>query len=195
MNEYLKFRLDFPISISPAFCFLLEVQYGRTKKVFSWQSERRSFVSYSLQPHGLNSPGQNTGIGSLSLLQGIFPTQGSNPGLPHCRRILYHLSHQGSFLDKLDFKFYKGKDHAYCTHCLAYTQRLRLLGHVWLFEMSWTIAYQASLSMDSSRQEYCIGLPFPSPGDLPKPGIEPRSSHITGIFLTIWAIREALHRD
>ena len=43
-----------------------------------------------------NSPGQNTGVGSLSLLQGIFPTQGSNPGLPHCRRILYQLSHQGS---------------------------------------------------------------------------------------------------
>ena len=52
-----------------------------------------------LQPHGLsspwNSPGQNTGVGSLSLLQGIFPTQGSNAGLPHCRRILYQLSHEG----------------------------------------------------------------------------------------------------
>ena len=44
----------------------------------------------------MDSPGQNTGMGSLSLLQGIFPTQGSNPGLPHCRRILYQLSHQGS---------------------------------------------------------------------------------------------------
>ena len=43
-----------------------------------------------------NSPGQNTGVGSLSLLQGIFPTQGSNPGLPHCRQILYQLSHLGS---------------------------------------------------------------------------------------------------
>ena len=41
-----------------------------------------------------NSSGQNSGIGSLSLLQGIFPTQGSNPGLLHCRRILYQLSHQ-----------------------------------------------------------------------------------------------------
>ena len=41
-----------------------------------------------------NSPGQNTGVGSLSLLQGILPTQGSNPGLPHCRRILYQLSHK-----------------------------------------------------------------------------------------------------
>ena len=54
----------------------------------------------TLQPHGLhspwNSPGQNTGVGGLSLLQGIFPTQGSNPGLPHCRWILYQLSYQGS---------------------------------------------------------------------------------------------------
>ena len=41
-----------------------------------------------------NSPGQNIGVGSLSLLQGIFPTQGSNPGLPHCRRILYWLSYK-----------------------------------------------------------------------------------------------------
>ena len=43
-----------------------------------------------------NSPGQNTGLGSHFLLQGIFPTQGSNPGLPHCRWILYQLSYQGS---------------------------------------------------------------------------------------------------
>ena len=53
----------------------------------------------TLRPHGLyspwNSPGQNTGMGSLFLLQGIFPTQGSNPGLPHCRRILHQLSHKG----------------------------------------------------------------------------------------------------
>jgi len=43
-----------------------------------------------------NSPGQNTGVASLSLLQGILPTQGSNPGLPNCRQILYQLSHKGS---------------------------------------------------------------------------------------------------
>ena len=43
-----------------------------------------------------NFPGQNTEVGSLSLLQGIFPTQESNQGLPHCRRILYQLSYQGS---------------------------------------------------------------------------------------------------
>ena len=43
---------------------------------------------------GIPSPGQKTGVGSL--LQGIFPTQGLNPGLPNCRQILYQLSHQGS---------------------------------------------------------------------------------------------------
>ena len=43
-----------------------------------------------------NSLGQNTGVGSLSLLQGMFPTQGSNPGLSHCGQILYQPSHQGS---------------------------------------------------------------------------------------------------
>ena len=45
--------------------------------------------------HG-DSPGKNTGVGCHALLQGIFPTQGSNPGLLHCRWILYQLSHQGS---------------------------------------------------------------------------------------------------
>ena len=43
-----------------------------------------------------NSPGQNTGLGSLSLLQGMFPTQGLNPGFLHCRWILYQLNHKGS---------------------------------------------------------------------------------------------------
>ena len=56
--------------------------------------------SPTLRPHVIyspwNSPDQNIGVGSLSLLQVIFPTQGSNPGLPHCRQILYQLSHKGS---------------------------------------------------------------------------------------------------
>ena len=63
-------------------------------------SESRSVVSDLLRPHGpyspWNSPGQNTGVSSHSPLQGIFPTQGLNTGLPHCRRILYQLSRQGS---------------------------------------------------------------------------------------------------
>ena len=65
-----------------------------------WKSESHSVMSDSLPPYVLyrpwNSPGQNTGVSSLSLLQGIFPTQGSNPGLLHCRQILYQLSHKRS---------------------------------------------------------------------------------------------------
>ena len=64
------------------------------------ESESRSVMSDSLQPHGLyspwNCPGQNTGMGSLSFLQGIFPTQELNRGLLHCRWILYQLNYQGS---------------------------------------------------------------------------------------------------
>ena len=63
-------------------------------------SESHLVVSDSLRPHGLhspwNSPGQNIGAGSFSLPQGIFPTQGLNPGLPYCRQILYQLSYKGS---------------------------------------------------------------------------------------------------
>ena len=89
----------------------------KLKKIFSWlfltttyvacfiikpysESESCSVMSYSLWPHGLynpwNSSDQNAGVGSRSLLQGIFPTQISNPGLPHWRQVLYQLSHKGS---------------------------------------------------------------------------------------------------
>ena len=63
------------------------------------ESESCLVVSDSLWPHGLyspwNLPGQNTEVGSRSPLQGIFPTQGLNSGLPHCRQILYQQNHQG----------------------------------------------------------------------------------------------------
>ena len=72
--------------------------------VMSWgvkvSDVKVSVVSDCLWPHGLyspqNSPGQNTGAGSCSLLQGIFPTQELKPGLLYCRRILYQRSHKGS---------------------------------------------------------------------------------------------------
>ena len=54
--------------------------------------------------------------------------------------------------------------------------QVKLLSRVQLFVTPWTVAYQAPLSMGFSRQEYWSGLPLPSPGDLPNPGIEPRSS-------------------
>ena len=53
--------------------------------------------------------------------------------------------------------------------------KVKLLSHVRLFATPWTVAYQALPSMDSPGQEYWSGLPFPSPGDLPDPGIESRS--------------------
>ena len=77
-------------------------------------SESCSVMFDSLQPHGLyspwNSPCQNTRVGSLSLLQGIFPTQGSYPGLPHCGRILYQLSHTGSprIMEWVAYRFSNG---------------------------------------------------------------------------------------
>ena len=80
------------------------------------ESESGSFVS----------PVQNTGMGSLSLLQGIFPIQGSNPGLPHCRRILYQLRHKGGPISSVQFS------------------------RVWLFSTPWITACQASLSITNS---------------------------------------------
>ena len=90
------------------------------------ESESHSVVSDSWQPHGLyrpwNSPGQNTGVGSCSLLQGIFPNQRLNPGLLHCRQILYQLSHSS----------------------VQWFSRVRL------FATQWTAARQASLSVTNS---------------------------------------------
>ena len=80
----------------------------------SSESESHSVVSNSLGPHRLyspwNSPGQNTGVGSRSLLQGIVPTKRSNPGLPHCGQILYQLSHKGSprILEWVAYSFSSG---------------------------------------------------------------------------------------
>ena len=85
---------------STLFCFPTLFNWDFHLLVFyESESESRSIVSDSMRPHGLysswNSPGQNTGVGCLFLLQGIFPTQGSNSGLPHCR-----LSHKASpFID------------------------------------------------------------------------------------------------
>ena len=63
--------------------------------------------------------------------------------------------------------------------------KVKSLSHVRLFLTPWTVAYQAPLSMEFSRQEYWSGLLFPSPGDLPDPGIKPRVSLIAGRRFTI----------
>ena len=78
------------------------------------ESASQSVVSDSLRSHELHSPwnssSQNTGVGNLSLLWGIFPPQGLNPGLPHCGWILYQLSHKGSprILEWVAYPFCRG---------------------------------------------------------------------------------------
>ena len=104
----------------------------------------RSVMSDSLQPQGLqpsrllcswNFPGKNTGVGSRSLLQRIFPPQGSNLGLLHCRRILYHLSHQGSHwaatlltssIGEIISLSYTSQILTYQSNCLPYTEILSI---------------------------------------------------------------------
>ena len=71
-------------------------------------------------------------------------------------------------------------------------KKVKLLNRVWLFATPWTVAYQASLPMGFSRQGYWTGLPFLSPGDLPDPGLKPRSPNIAGRCFTLWATSKAL---
>ena len=77
----------------------------------------------------------------------------------------------------------------------AYSPCAQSLSHVQLFSTLWTVVHQAPLSMGFSRQEYWSGLPFPSPGELLNPGVEPvfvRSPALAGGFFTISATWEAL---
>ena len=96
------------------FSIFLTLHYLNIIFINCFKSLSCSVMSDSLWPHGLyspwNSPGQNPGVGSLSFLQGIFSTQGSNPGLPHCRRVLYQLSHKGSprVLEWVAYPFSRG---------------------------------------------------------------------------------------
>ena len=90
-----------------------------------------------------------------------WPRDWLNLSLLHSRQILYHMSHQRQ---------------------LVYIYML--LTCVWLFVTPWTVAHQAPQSLGFSRQEYWSGLPFPSPGELPDPGIEPRSPALRADALT-----------
>ena len=78
---------------------------------WKWKQKSLSCVWLFVTPWTVwNSPGQDTGVGSLSLLQRIFPTQGLNPGLLHCRQILYQLRHKGSprILESVAYSFSSG---------------------------------------------------------------------------------------
>ena len=76
--------------------------------------------------------------------------------------------------------------------------KVKLLSHVLFIAIAWTVAHQAPLSMGFSRQEYWSGLPFPSPGDLPKPGIKlvsPVSPALAGGFFTTSSTWKALFNE
>ena len=162
-----------------------------------WVSESRSVVSDSFRHHVLyspwNFPGQNAGVGSLSLLQGIFPTQGLNPGLLNCSWILYQLSHKGSPL--LSSAAAAAKSLQSCltlwdpidgspsgspisgilqartlewvaisfSSAWKWKVKVKSLSRFWLLATPWTAAYQAPLSVGFFRQEYWSGVPSPSP--------------------------------
>ena len=147
----------------------------------------------SLLPHGLHSPlnssGQKTGMGSLSLLQEVFPTRGLNQSLSPCRQILYQLSPKWSprILEWVAYPFSikssqpRNRTRVSCTASRffinwAIRKALVLLfvcmcvlvaQSCLLFVTPRTVAHQDSLSMEFSRQEYWSGLQFPPPGDLP----------------------------
>ena len=102
MTQNINFWSGFRVREAVIKCFENAEQFNCCQQQFLQflMNLHHSVVSDSLQPRVLYSPrnslGQNTGVGSLYLLQEIFPTQESNPGLQHCRRILYQLSHKGS---------------------------------------------------------------------------------------------------
>ena len=129
-----------------------------------------------------NPPGQNTGVGSLSLLQGIFPTQGLDSGLPLCGQILYELSHKGSprVLEWVAYPFSRGSSWprnrtgvccipgGFFTNWAMREVQLKpqsilnCFSHVWLFAAPCTVVCQAPLSMGFSRQEYWRWVSMPS---------------------------------
>ena len=134
------------------------------------ESESRSVMSDSLRPHELyspwNSPDQNTRVGSLSFLLGIFPTQGFNPGLPHCRRILYQLSHKGSprILEWVAYPFSSGSPQPrnwFWVSCIAggffnnWAIRDRPYIHSWLLAMFLYKSSAVFKSDDLSATEIC----------------------------------------
>ena len=129
-----------------------------------------SVVSNSLQPPGLYSPWnslrQNSGMDSLSLLQGIFPIQGSNQGLPHCRQTLYQLSHREALKKR---NVYKEINNSSICVCVC----VQTLFCVQLFASPWTVAHQAPLFMCLSGQEYWSCFSYPPPADLLNKGLNP----------------------
>ena len=104
-----------------------------------------------------NSPGQNNGVGYHSLLQGIFPNQGMNPGLLHCRQIIYHLSHEGSpskntgvgSLSLLQQTFPIHESNRGLLHCRRILYQLSPLGKPCFDQRTLTTCYICTLQRDA----------------------------------------------
>ena len=117
-------------------------------------------------PPPWDSPGKNTGVGCHFLL--------------HCMKVKSEGEVAQScptLSDPMDCSLVGSWDFPSESTAIAFsnlTYEVKSLSHVWLFATPWALTYQAPSSMGFSRQEYWSGLPFPSPGDLPNPGIEPR---------------------
>ena len=109
--------------------------------VYLWSEVKVTQSCPTLWTHGLyspwNSPGQNTGVGSFSLLPGISPTQGSNPGLPHCRWILYQLSH------KWNLRILEWVANPFASRCSQSRNRARVSCIAGGFFTSWTTRKQS----------------------------------------------------
>ena len=123
--------------------------------------------------HG-DSPGKNTGMGCHALLQGIFPTQGLNPGLPHCRQILYHLSHWGSprILEWVAYSLPRGnfltqESNQGLLHCTWILYQLSYLGSP-PFTFS-SVQFSRSVKSDSLRPHELQHARPPCPS--PPPGV------------------------
>ena len=157
-------------------------------------TESCSTVSDSLWPHELyspwNSPSQNTGVGSLSLLQGIFPTQGLNLGLPHCKQTLYHLSYQGKL--KYTYIFIS---HTYISLC---SEMSGGGGGLVDFCNPMDHSLPGSSVPGILQARIWSELLFPSPGNLqpppPCPAVRDQTwvSCIGGRFFTDWATKWVL---
>ena len=111
---------------------------------------------------------KNTRVGSLSLLQGILPTQESNRGLLHCSRFFTSWATRESYWTNKNAK----KCIMICHKC---NYKLSKCSVVFDSAIQWTVAYQAPLPMEFSKQEYWCKLPFPTPGESSWPRDQPVS--------------------
>ena len=167
-------------SINMAYSSLFKSFFHQKRKS---ECESHSVVSNSLWPRGLyspwNSPGQNTGVGSLSLLQGIFLTQELNWGLPHSRQILYRLSYQGS------------PKHQFFTLSLLYGPALTSIHESESHPvMTGSLRRHGLYSPRTSVGQILewVALPFSSGSSQPREWTQ--VSCIAGIFFTSWGTRE-----